>query len=220
MIPQKRRTAEMDAKRIAQVLRWHGKVRLTFDDESALSLPASLFEILQLREGDEFLPSALREARQQAVALCFLKCCRSLSARFRTTAEMTRRLRDSAWPEDVIQETIALLLDSGYLDDARYAEAYTARRQAQGYGSRRIRAELLQKGVPREILEKCTPAEESAPANDTALKKALRRAANGRDLTNPREFQKAVASLIRKGFSFSQAKEAVEGMRQEENEDN
>ena len=219
MIERDHPASQEDQKTIIRISQSRGTIRLVFDDESVLSLPVSVFSLLKLKEGSVFLPSSLAGLQKHAVALCFSKCCRSLEARFRTTAELSKWLRESAWPDAVIQETIKLLLDAGYLDDARYCEAYVARRQAQGYGGRRIRAELLQKGIPRELLDETSTASEDDGFPDDGLQKALRKAVSGKNLSNPRDFEKAMASLVRRGYSYREARNAVERVRSETEDD-
>ena len=205
-------------RRIASIRTWRSKVILTFDDETSLALPLAVFELLNRKEGDLFNPSAIRAVQKPAVALCFARCCRSLSLRWKTTKEMKEALRESAWPESVIRETVDLLTEASYLDDRRYAEAYFARRSAQGFGIRRIRAELLQKGISKELADEVLEASESDSTSDPGLQKAVRKAMLGKNIEDAHDRQKAVAALIRKGYSYPKAMAAVEEFRGESQE--
>lgn len=44
-------------------------------------------------------------------------------------------------------------MDAGWLNESRFTEAYTRSRASRGYGPIRIRQELLQRGVPDEIID-------------------------------------------------------------------
>ena len=200
-----------EEKRILSIRRCRGKVFLTFDDESSLALPLPVYDLLKINEGDLFLSSSLLAIKEQAVDLCFAKCCRALSMRWKTTEEMIQSLSDGAWPDMVIRETVDLLLESGYLNDRRFALSFAAQRSAKGFGGRRILSELLHKGIApaiaREAVQESTEIEGEF---EDGLKKALRKATAGRDLEDLHDRQKAIASLVRKGYSCREAKDAVE----------
>ena len=52
-----------------------------------------------------------------------------------------------------IEKVIATCLEQHWLDDARFARQFIASRARKGYGSRRVRQELQQKGVARELCD-------------------------------------------------------------------
>ena len=133
--------------------------------------------------------------------------------RWKTTDELSDSLEKAAWPEAVIREVMDLLTESGYLDDRRYAGAYTARRRAQGYGDSRIRSELLRKGIPAQYADEALQSDKSSTHESdelsSRLRKAVRKAAIGRNLNDPHDIQKTMASLIRKGYTYREARHAV-----------
>ncbi len=201
-----------EKKRILSIQKRRGRAFLTFDDESSLALPLPVYELLKINEGDLFLLSSLLSIKEQAVELCYSKCCRALSIRWRTTEEMKQALREGAWPDMVIRETVDHLLESGYLNDRRFAVSFAAHRSAKGYGSKRVFSELLQKGISRTLAEEVIRSGETDGETKAGLLKALRKAAAGRDLENLHDRQKAIASLVRKGYSYREAKDAVESL--------
>ncbi|MGA9605772.1 MAG: recombination regulator RecX [Rouxiella badensis] len=54
-------------------------------------------------------------------------------------------------PEQV-EQVIAYCYEHGWLDDARFADRYIAGRSRRGLGAQRIRSELMQKGVDKEVI--------------------------------------------------------------------
>ena len=65
--------------------------------------------------------------------------------------ELTRRLRRRGAPTDVAQAVVADLTTRGYVDDQAFARWWAeARARGRRVGSRRLRQELLAKGIPRE----------------------------------------------------------------------
>jgi len=75
--------------------------------------------------------------------------------------ELTRRLRRRGAPADVAQAVVADLTTRGYVDDQAFARWWAeARARGRRVGSRRLRQELLAKGIPREMAEAAIPSAE------------------------------------------------------------
>ena len=84
----------------------------------------------------------------------------ALARRMRSVAELKRLLRNRVEAETEIGKTLVELVivrlkDHGYLNDARYAAAYSSfRRDNEKYGRRRVITDLKTKGVHSEVIEK------------------------------------------------------------------
>lgn len=98
--------------------------------------------------GEETLRSLVRrdllwKARDAALHL--------LGYRARTEAELRRRLLRKEFPEDVVEECVADLVDRGFVDDAQFAAAFVRDRvRARPRGTRRLVQELRARGVAGE----------------------------------------------------------------------
>ncbi|MBO0910700.1 MAG: RecX family transcriptional regulator [Acidobacteria bacterium] len=83
-----------------------------------------------------------------------------LARRMRTIAELKRLLGGRVDSTTEIGEALVALVirrlkDQGYVDDAKYAAAYSSfRRDNEKFGRRRVAADLKTKGVHREIIDK------------------------------------------------------------------
>src|SRR5437016_8376509 len=83
----------------------------------------------------------------------------ALGRRMRSVAEMKRLLRQRVEMETEIGRTLVELVtrrlkDQGYLNDAKYAAAYSAfRRDNEKFGRRRVSTDLKVKGVHGEVIE-------------------------------------------------------------------
>jgi regulatory protein len=77
---------------------------------------------------------------------------RALSGRAMTAAEIRDKLhRRAAEPADV-EEVLGKLKEAGFLDDARFAEAYaSARRDNQGFGRMRVLRDLRARKVAPKV---------------------------------------------------------------------
>lgn len=96
------------------------------------------------------------------------------------------------------------LEELGFLDDGRYARQVVSHYAAKGYGTRKLRDELYRRGVPREFwdeaLEQC---EDCSELLDAFLEKKLK---GSRD---PKEMKRASDALARRGYSWSEIREAL-----------
>ena len=129
------------------------------------------------------------------------KALRLLGDMDRTKKELSERLSRAGCSEQAIQETLKYLAGYGYVDDARYARHYYARYCAER-GERRIRLELLKKGIAREIVETVfadAEAAETEGEGERCLALAKKRAA-GQDLSDPKVRSRLLGYLARRGF--------------------
>ncbi len=91
--------------------------------------------------------SAARE--EQAHALCL----RLLTVRARTRAELSSRLAQRGYPDDVAQTVLRRLEAVGLVDDEDFADQWVRTRQAHaGKGKRALAAELRTKGVDDRVI--------------------------------------------------------------------
>ena len=83
----------------------------------------------------------------------------ALARRMRSIAELKRLLRprveaDTEYGKTLVELVIRRLKDQGYLNDARYAAAYSSfRRDNEKFGRRRVITDLKAKGVHAEVIE-------------------------------------------------------------------
>jgi regulatory protein len=142
--------------------------------------------------------------REQAFAVAW----RALGQRERTEAELRRTLAaKGADPEDV-DAVLAELKAGGYIDDAAYARRFAEdRRELDGWGSERIERRLRSLGVDREevagVLADRTVQDELGSA--VALLER-RFPVPPRD---PRECERALGVLVRRGYELELAHDAV-----------
>ena len=129
----------------------------------------------------------------------------ALGRRMRTVAELKRLLRarvdaDSEYGKTLIELVVRRLKDNGYLNDAKYAAAYSAfRRDNEKYGRRRVITELKVKGVVGEVLEKAVNDSFAEVNEEKQAREYLRR----KRLKQPRDKKQAARifrQLIRAGF--------------------
>lgn len=134
-----------------------------------------------------------RLARERALRL--------LNARERTSAEVTRRLVDDGFDAYVAAETVAVLVDSGLIDDERFARvAARTLIEIRDLGRSRALRELIRQGLPEALA--VSALEELAPAVNERerAKTAAGQLARSRDTV-----ARLASRLVRRGFSPSDA---------------
>src|SRR5499425_2475800 len=88
----------------------------------------------------------------------------ALARRMRSIAELKRLLRqkveaDTEFGQTLVELIIRKLKDQGYLNDAKYAAAYSSfRRDNEKFGRMRVITDLKAKGVHGEVIDKAVDA--------------------------------------------------------------
>ena len=129
----------------------------------------------------------------------------ALGRRMRTVAELKRLLRsrvdaDTEYGKTLIELVVRRLKDNGYLNDAKFAAAYSAfRRDNEKYGRRRVITDLKVKGVVGEVLEKAVndsfaEVDEEKQARDYLHRKRLKKP------KDQKQAARIFRQLIRAGF--------------------
>jgi regulatory protein len=133
---------------------------------------------------------------------------RYLNRRERTTHEVRGELQRSGIEAALAQQTVTMLTEQGYLDDARFTRLFVQdKRELDEWGGERIRQALLARGVDPELSAAVLA---DAPTN-AELDRALR-LLKRRFPTPPRdrrERDRALGVLIRKGFEPELALDAL-----------
>lgn len=80
-----------------------------------------------------------------------LRSMNLLKNRDMTEMELTRKLRDGIYPDEIIQIAIDYLKGYGYINDQRYVENYLFTHAGQK-SKMQIQQKLMQKGINRELL--------------------------------------------------------------------
>jgi len=129
----------------------------------------------------------------------------ALARRMRSVAELKRLLRNRVDIETEIGQTLIELVtrrlkDQGYLNDRKYAAAYSAfRRDNEKFGRRRVITDLKAKGVVGDVLEKAVDASFAEVDEERQAREYLRR----KRLPKPQDQNQAARifrQLMRAGF--------------------
>ena len=132
----------------------------------------------------------------------------ALNRRERTVAELGRLLAAKRVEPSAIETVLAELSEQGYLDDASYAQRFADdRRRLDAWGAERIERKLLSLGIAREIVAAAVGEQDHAGEMEAALELLARRFPD--PPSTPRERDRALGVLVRKGYELELAYDAL-----------
>jgi regulatory protein len=133
---------------------------------------------------------------------------RALNRRERTVAEMARILAAKRVEPAVIEEVVGELVEQGFVDDARFARQFAEeRRRLDSWGTERIERRLRALGIGREELAGALEAQPHAEELEAAL--AVLRRRFPVPPSTPRDCERALGVLVRKGYELELAHDAL-----------
>ena len=136
---------------------------------------------------------------------------RYLSRRDRTVAEVRRHLEAKRCEPAAIDGAVAELAETGYLDDAGYAQRFAEdRREIDGWGAERIARKLAAVGVDADVIAAACDTRDHAEELDAAV--VLLRRRFREPPQSDRERERALGMLVRKGYDLELAYDAVRAL--------
>lgn len=145
------------------------------------------------------------ESRERQAARARTFVVNSLGARAQSVAEIEAKLVVRDVPAEIASEVVAEALRLGYLDDAELAGQLACGYRSRGYGRRRAAAGLRRRQLAPAEAEAALDAVYGGQDDAELAAAALGTRAVGDD----RERRRAVAFLVRRGFSAGVAWQVV-----------
>ncbi len=143
------------------------------------------------------------DARQQAFDVAW----RLLARRDRTEAELVQAFLKARVEPALAADVLEELRAGGYVDDATFARRFTEdRRNLDGWGSERIERRLIALGVSREHVDAALAGDDH---DDLAAAVALLARRFPTPPATPRERDRALGHLVRKGYELELAHDAL-----------
>lgn len=132
-----------------------------------------------------------------------LYAVRRLSRQNMLSVALAKALKQRAISEATIERLISEFIELGYLNDQEWVAGYVRGQVRRKQGPRSIGLKLMNKGVCREEIEEVIGPLKSDEEQKASILALLSTRYKKRNLTDPSEKQKVVASLARRGFSIS-----------------
>ena len=188
------------------------KYRIFLDGESAFAVYKGELSRYHLEEGAVLPPEVYEELVNRVLKKrATLRAMHILERTDKTEAQLRRKLEESEYPKEAVESAIAYVTSYGYLDDRRYAEHYIEWKK-QGKGKARLKMELVQKGISREIIEEVLESTDFGETREMIRQIILKKRKTDNPM-NEKEKQRIYGFLMRKGFSSS---DILAVMREEE----
>ena len=182
-----------------------GRLTVTLEGGEEIKTTLGVVTDRRLFSGRELDEEAVASLRlDSARALAREKALSYVSQRQMSRKELRDKLRQKGFDEDTAESCIDWLLDHGLLDEESYAAAIVRHYAAKGYGSGRIRTELIRRGIPRELQDDALNA---MPESDSKIDRFI--ASRLRDPEDRDEVRKLTAALYRRGFSGEEIRSAL-----------
>ncbi len=209
--------------RLAQQKKDLDRVSVFLDDTFAFGLAVDLVVEAGLKKGRALTASEQRAllVRQESFS-AKSSALSGISHRARTSDEVRRSLLQKGYAETIVEDTVADLERMGVVDDAAYARAFVQGRFAsRGYGPARLRQDLMRKGVARTVIDdalaELVEAEDVGDEARQQAEKKWRTLSADEDLRKRKK--KTMDFLVRRGFGFDVAREAVDRLAESEGGD-
>lgn len=184
------------------------RVNVYLDGKFAFGLAA--IEAIKLKRGQVLSDEDIERLRRiDSVEKAHERALKFLSFRPRSEAEVRRNLEDAKFPPGVIEASLQRLRRAGLVDDRAFAQYWLENRaQFSPRSARALKVELRQKGIAAETVDELlqvTEHDEDTAALEAARPKARRMAA----LDAQAFKQKLGAYLMRRGFNYEVAAQAI-----------
>lgn len=191
---------------IKQQIKRQDRYSIFIDGKYSFSLSEN--ELMQsgIRLNREYTTTELEELKQTAVLdKAYMRSLDMLSRRARSEWELRDYLRRKDYEPEVIEQIIARLKKSQYIDDYNFAKAWVDnRRLLKATSKRKLSQELKQKRVEQSVIDEVLAEDETdepAVIRELIVKK--------RTQSRYQDDQKLIAYLLRQGFSYGDVKEAI-----------
>ena len=194
-----------------------GRFEIRVDDALFATLTLDTIERLGVRVGkqldDALVASVISEAQLLST---FDRAMRMLGARARSARELQRLLMQKGEPAEASAVAIERLITAGLLDDGSYARQFArAKMTGAGMARRRLKQELVRKGVDGNVAERAIgdmvtddAVDEDAILERVARKK-LRMLSAADDVTKRRRL---FGFLSRRGYDLAAIQRVTRGL--------
>lgn len=130
----------------------------------------------------------------------------------RTRKNLMDKLRESDYPPEAVDAAVAYVESYHYIDDERYARSYVHFHQ-EGKSKGRIKQDLMQKGIDRDIIALVLD-EEYETSEDDMIRDLLRKKHYDPETADAKERNKMYRFLLGRGFSSNDISRVLRGFEE------
>ena len=133
---------------------------------------------------------------------------RLLEFSFNTKKNLKSKLVSRGFPAETAEEAVSFFAENGYIDEAGQAEMLVSElAEKKKYGKTRIKTELFKKGFTPDVIREALENTEADFVQACTERISMM---GGKEIfAEPRQKQKAIAALLRYGYSYDDIREAL-----------
>lgn len=178
--------------------------KIYLDEEFAFVLYKGELRSMQVIEGRSLTTEQMNKIKEILLKRAKLRAMNLLKARSYTKMQLTEKLRQGYYSDELVEAAIEYVESFHYIDDYQYACDYIEY-HFEDKPEKRLVLDLQKKGISKDLI--CRALEEKKSTSDEDVENKmildfLRKKRIDLDSASVEEKQKLCASLIRKGFSF------------------
>lgn len=178
------------------------RYKVYLDGQFAFVLYRGELSRYQLAEGKNISDELFLEIRNGVVLKrAKLRCLHLLKDVDRTEVQLTTKLQQGGYTDDLITEALEYVKSFGYLNDENYAARYVES-QKKRKSKKEVYASLIHKGVSRDIIDEAFSSSYDSEDECEAIKTLLNKKRFDPQKALPDEKRKIFAYLSRKGFRY------------------
>ena len=185
-----------------------GRYVAKFSDGTVLRLYPQVVADFALAAGRELTEEEFARLRKAAGELSAKnRAVRIVAAADVSRRDLERRLVQKGEDPDQARQAVDWMEELNLVDDRETARRIAARCAAKGYGLGRARQALYEKQIPKQLWDEVLA---DYPDQTEALEDYLR--ANLPDDGDPKETQRVVNALLRRGHSYGDIRRALDSL--------
>lgn len=190
------------------------KVSVYIDGKYTFALTiGQLAENKQVRINSELSEKQIEELKELSkLTNQYIRMISLIYARPRSEYEIRTKLRTKKVEPEQIEELIVKLRDNKYLNDEEFAKWWVSgRKSSRPISSLKLKSELAQKGIRSELAQQAISENFTNQDELEALKKLIQK-----KIDKYPDRQKLMAFLASKGFKYSQIKDSLAELSNED----
>ncbi len=196
----------MKITKIQPAVKTAGRYNIFIDEKYSFSLDENQLLEQKLKIGLEINDEKLTELQGESeFGKSYARALELILRRPRSFREMNDYARRKKWEEELTDRVLNRLSEKGYLDDKKFANFWLkARVSSKPISKRKLSAEMMQKGIKREIIDEVLSDYSENDEQDALLVLIKKKQKKYTDE------QKLMAYLAGQGFSYGAIKEALQ----------
>lgn len=180
-----------------------GKVKIAFDNAQPLFLYKGEVKKLALKDQMRLDDGEYHHIYYEIVGKRAIKrAMHLLEKKDRTEEELRKKLMQSDYPMELVENAIAYVKSYHYIDDGRYARNFVRINQERKSAGR-LRQDLLARGIAKDVVE-IALEEEIEIKPEELIRKLLEKKHYDANQASLQEKQKMYRFLISRGFQYSE----------------